>query len=164
MKLNEFWIHGNPIKGTIPTELGKLSNHLMDLRLYETQLEGSIPDEIWELTDLWRLDLYQSNFTGTLSSKISNLQSLSVFRISDNRFSGTLPDELASLNGLQTLWLARNNFIGSVPTGLCEYKGPDGLDFMEADCLPDPLTGAASVTCECCDSCCHGSTAECELQ
>jgi hypothetical protein len=164
MKLNELWLHINPIKGTIPDTLSKLSNHLTDLRLYDTNLEGTIPESIWDLTDLWRLDLHQSNFTGTISSKISNLLSLSVFRISDNQFSGTLPSELASLDELHTVWVAGNKFNGSVPTALCENKGLDGLNFIEADCLPDPLTGVALVECECCDSCCHAAVDECKLQ
>jgi len=160
MNLNELWLYRNPFTGTIPSELGKLSNHLIDLRLYGTDLTGTVPDEIWELTNLWRLDLHMGSFRGTISSDIENLESLNVFRISDNRFSGTLPTQLALLSSLNTLWLDGNDFVGSVPSGLCDNKGPDGIEFIQADCLPSP-SGVVAVTCECCDSCCSIETDEC---
>jgi hypothetical protein len=162
MRLNEFWIQHNPVQGTIPSELGKLSNHLFDLRFYATEMQGTIPEEIYDLTSLWRFDLHTSNFSGTISSKIGNLTSLSVFRINDNRFTGTLPTELESLSSLKTLNFGFNRFSGSVPIGLCDMKGPVGtLEFLEADCHPDPISGLPMVTCECCDSCCSPNIDEC---
>jgi hypothetical protein len=163
MRLNEFWIQRNSIKGTIPTELGMLSSHLFDLRLAHNNLEGPIPDEVWSLTSLWRFDLAEANFTGTISSKIGNLTALSVFQISYNHFSGTLPLELESLTSLTEMGIDHNQFSGSVPSGLCDIKSPNGtLVFLGADCLPDYASGLPMVICECCDSCCNPGIEECE--
>ena len=162
MRLNEFWIQRNPVVGTIPSELGRLSNHMMDLRIYDTKMEGTVPEELYELTNLWRWDLHTSNFTGTISPKIGNLTSLSIFRINDNRFTGPLPTELESLPSLKTLNFSYNRFNGSVPIGLCDKKAPDGsLQFLEADCLASPISGLTLITCACCDSCCSPDSEEC---
>jgi Leucine-rich repeat (LRR) protein len=162
LKIIELWLHGNPVTGTIPSELGKLSNYLLDLRLYNTKLHGEIPAEIWGLTKLWRLELHETlEFSGTISRDIGNLQSLSIFKIHDNKFTGTVPTELASLPNLHTVTLGGNQFFGSVPSGLCELKGEDGLSFLEADCLPHPDSTSTQIFCECCDSCCNAAFEEC---
>jgi hypothetical protein len=161
MRLNEFWINRNPVKGTIPSELGYLSNHMFDLRLFDTNLEGTIPEEIYELTSLWRFDLNEANFNGTISSNIGKLQSLSVFRINDNSFTGTLPTEFNSLPSLNTVQLDRNQFSGTVPIEICETAPNETLKFLQADCLPDPVSGLAMVTCDCCHSCCNPDLDEC---
>ncbi|KAG7353273.1 RHS repeat-associated core domain containing protein [Nitzschia inconspicua] len=162
MRLNELWINRNPIQGTIPSELGKLSNHMFDLRLFASNLEGTIPEEIYDLTSLWRFDLYDANFTGTISSNVGNLQSLSVFRINNNSFTGTLPSELNSLSNLIEVQLDHNAFNGTVPVGMCDNLAPNGiLEFLQADCLVDPTSGSSLVTCECCHKCCNSGWDEC---
>jgi hypothetical protein len=162
MRLNELWINRNPVKGTIPSELGKLSNHIFDLRLFATHLEGTIPEDIYDLTSLWRLDLNEANFTGTISSKVGNLQSLSVFRINNNFFSGTLPSELDLLSNLNTVQFDHNQFNGTVPSGMCDNLAPDGsLELLQADCLVDPVSGSTMITCECCTVCCAPGWDEC---
>lgn len=162
MRLHEFWIQHNPVRGTIPSELGKLSNYMFDLRLFNTELVGSVPEEIYDLTSLWRLDLHESNYVGTISTKIGNLKDLSVFRINDNRFTGTLPTELSSLPALNKVNFSFNRFNGTVPSGMCDIKAPNGtLKSLEADCLANPISGLPLVTCECCDSCCSPESEEC---
>ena len=48
MKLSELMLQSNEqLTGTIPTELGKLSDYLSDLRLSRTGLTGTIPEEIF---------------------------------------------------------------------------------------------------------------------
>jgi hypothetical protein len=161
MRLNEFWINRNPVKGTIPSELGYLSNHMFDLRLFDTSLEGPIPEEIYDLTSLWRFDLHAANFNGTISSNIGNLQSLSVFRIDNNSFTGILPIEFNSLSNLNTVQLDHNQFSGTVPSGICGLEPNETLKFLQADCLPDPVSGTAMVACDCCHFCCNPVTNKC---
>jgi hypothetical protein len=161
-QLNELWLQDQPLKGTIPSELGKLSDYLFDLRLHRTEIEGTIPNEIFDLKDLWRLDLHSANLTGTLNTLVGELQALEVLRLADNRFTGQLPTELASLSQLKTLWVDTNDFEGSVPSGLCFLQGTEGLEDLSADCLTDPVTGETEVACECCTLCCGGSDGRCQ--
>lgn len=161
-QLNELWLQHQPLKGPIPSELGKLSNFLFDLRLHGTELEGTIPDEIFELKNMWRLDLYSANFTGTISTLVGKLQALDVLRLSNNRFTGQLPTEMESLLQLKSVWVDGNDFNGTVPPGLCALRVPEGLEDLSADCLMDPITGDTAVDCECCTHCCGDKGGICE--
>ena len=162
MQLNELWLHGNSqLTGTIPSELGKLSNYLTDLRLSVTSLEGTIPEELFDLSHVWRLDLYKSGFSGTISPSIAKLEGLQTMRLSDNGFTGTVPAAISKLTNLVTIWLSGNKLTGFVPSSICDLKDEHKLEFVMADCLPDPTSGNASVTCECCDTCCSAETGEC---
>ncbi len=155
-----------PLTGTIPSELGRLPTNretALDLRLHNTQLEGTIPDGLWNFK--WqRLDLYGAKLSGTISPAVGAAGfSIRSLRISNNQFSGTLPSELTQLTLLQVLWLDGNNFTGTLPAGVCELKGSVvGLDELSADCLLDPSTGERLVQCDCCDVCCNADTLECE--
>lgn len=152
MQLNELWLQNNALEGPIPTEIGKLSSFLTDFRVSGTNIGGDIPDELWNLTDLWRLDVHNAKFTGTISPSISNLENLNVLRIQDNDFSGQLPTELAELNELMTLRVEGNNFIGSIPEGLCALRDPEGLS---------EITASSNMVCSCCTDICDDETGEC---
>ena len=163
MKLSELMLQSNEqLTGTIPTELGKLSDYLSDLRLSRTGLTGTIPEEIFSLSNMWRLDLYESDFSGTISPNITKLEGMELLRISNNGFTGTLPTDFSSMTNLNTLWLNGNKLSGSVPYSICNLKDEHNLEFVQADCLPDPTTGAVQITCDCCDVCCNSETGECD--
>jgi len=67
--------HGNNLTGTIPRELGNLSN-LMRLDLYSNKLTGTIPTELVNLSHLTRLDLSYNGLTGSIPSELGNLTNL----------------------------------------------------------------------------------------
>lgn len=123
---------------------------MFDLRLHNTEIEGTIPEELYNLKDLWRLELRSANLSGTLSTLVGNLQALNVLLLSDNQFTGQLPTELESLPQLKSIWVDANNFSGTVPLGLCDSQDPEGTAEIYADCLADPLTGYVRVECACC--------------
>ena len=164
MQLNELWLHGNSqLTGTIPSELGKLSNYLTDLRLDNTALEGEIPEELFGLSQVWRLDLYNSGLSGTISPNMTKLEGLQTLRLSNNEFTGMVPTGFSSMTNLVTLWLHGNKLTGAIPSSICDLKDEHMLEFLNADCLPDPTSGNSSVTCECCDICCSAETGECQM-
>ena len=61
-KLN---LHNNDLTGTIPPQLGQLTN-LTHLNLGDNQLIGTIPPQLGQLTNLTDLHLYQNELTGTI--------------------------------------------------------------------------------------------------
>ena len=74
-KLNphELWFHRMPLTGTIPSEIGNMTGGTFaDLRLSDTELKGTIPEELYDLSLLNRLDLYSSSFSGTISSRLGS--------------------------------------------------------------------------------------------
>ena len=111
-------LNRNNLSGTIPTELGNLTN-LERLDLEENQLSGTIPTDLGNLTNLEQLWLHKNQLSGTIPTELGNLvlrQSLSLYR---NSLSGTIPAELGNLTNLSTgLWLHLNQLSGTIPTEL----------------------------------------------
>ncbi len=85
--------------GSIPTELGNLSN-LIDLHLRFNQLTGNIPTELGNLSNLIFLDLCSNQLTGNIPTEFGNLSNLSLLFLSSNKLSGVIPTSLADLTGL----------------------------------------------------------------
>ncbi len=71
-KLLLFW---NNLSGSIPPELGDLSN-LQRLTLYGNQLRGSIPPELGNLPSLLYLNLHSNQLSGDIPAELENLSTL----------------------------------------------------------------------------------------
>ena len=118
--------------GTIPSEIGLLSTWLQVLHIenarfgnnYGTTTSTSttggagastIPDAIYELTQLRELKIVNSNLTGTISgTKISQLSKLEILDLSDNKLTGTIPATeiiCSSLSNLNIIKLRGNNLV-----------------------------------------------------
>ena len=64
-------------------------------------MEGTIPEEIFDLTSLILLDLDNNNFRGKISQKFSELKSLEFLTIGNNDFDEQpLPGVFSELKGL----------------------------------------------------------------
>jgi Leucine-rich repeat (LRR) protein len=107
----------NRLRGSIPAELGNLSN-LSWLFLYNNQLSGSIPAELGNLSNLWRLYLDNNQLSGSIPAEMGNLSNLESLDLSNNQLSGSIPTELGNLSHLETLWLFNNLLTGPIPTEL----------------------------------------------
>ena len=95
------------------------------IALRESNLQGTIPGELGQLTALTRLDLW------------------------DNQLTGTIPLALTQLTALEKLYLHNNNLTGAVPAGFCAVPFPawrSGSYSLYADCISE-------VQCDCCDRC-----------
>ncbi len=105
----------NNLVGSIPAEIGNLSQ-LFRLDLSDNNLSGILPDAITNLTDLVQLELYNNAFTGSIPANIGNLNKLSYFDASVNRFSGSIPPSIGAMIPLTHLNLYNNELSGSIPT------------------------------------------------
>ena len=105
--------------GTIPTELGLLSNNLQELWLRDSYVNGTIPTELGLLSELTYLDLSYKELTGTI------------------------PTELGRLSNLWTMYLVDASVTGNVPSEICQLGKISGgvLGTMHIDC--------DSVSCSC---------------
>ena len=72
-----------------------------DLWLSGNQLSGSIPPELGNLTNLWNLQLDYNDLSGSIPPELGNLNSLLLLSLSNNDLSGMLPRELTRLKNLQ---------------------------------------------------------------
>ncbi|KAL4598668.1 hypothetical protein ACB092_11G074800 [Castanea dentata] len=77
--------------------------NLVMLYLYNTGLQGSIPQKIGNLSELMYLDLAWNKLTGNLPLSLANLTHLVEFYIPSNLITGTIPKELDNLNYLVEL-------------------------------------------------------------
>jgi hypothetical protein len=124
---------------------------------------GTIPDELYNLEIIDRIDLYDSNFSGTISTKIGQLSTLDILRIRGNDFSGNLPTELGLLTQLQQAWFENNRFVGEIPAGMCELRQEMTLLELSADCHSTEDSVSPLMDCPdgCCTGCCEPATQTC---
>ncbi len=156
MQLAELWLHKNRfLSGTLPEEIGKLSNYLGDLRVDKTAVGGQIPDSITELTQLVRFAGGRAEFSGTLPANFSKMENLQKLSLNFNDLTGTIPSGMESMTNLLEVELEGNSITGTSPPELCLLKENYRLTFIGLDCLGDNESGIdPEVTCECCDLCC----------
>jgi hypothetical protein len=112
--LEELWLSYNQLTGSIPSELGNLGN-LTLLNLNSNQLTGSIPTELGNLRYLW---LNNNQLTGSIPTELGNLSNLRYLWLNNNQLTGTIPTELGNLTNLGSLEMAGNSLTGSIPTEL----------------------------------------------
>ena len=106
------------LSGAIPSQLGDLSN-LETLDLASNGLSGSIPSQLGSLSELKTLDLgWNRTLSGAIPSELGNLSNLETLSLEVSRLSGSIPSQLGSLSELKTLALSWNNLSGSIPSQL----------------------------------------------
>ncbi len=129
-------LDGNSIGGSLPAELGNLSN-LTRLALNRNSLTGSIPSGLGSLSNLSIIGLARNSLSGTLPTSLGNLSGLTKLSLHDNTgLSGALPSGFTNLANLQRLAIAN--------TGLC---APDDEAFSDwLDTVSDKPGGVP--TCE----------------
>ncbi len=133
-ELSELQVLGlwsNPsLSGTIPVELGGLLN-LEDLWLNSNpSLSGTIPVQLGELSELQVLSLWSNpSLSGTIPVELGGLLNLEDLHLHSNRLlSGTIPVELGELSKLHELLLYSNHLIeGTVPA----LSGCPGLRVLD---------------------------------
>ncbi|XP_020536640.1 probable LRR receptor-like serine/threonine-protein kinase At1g56140 isoform X2 [Jatropha curcas] len=103
----------NVLNGSIPPEIGQLSN--MQYLLGINNLTGLVPSELGNLTKLLSLSFSSNNFLGPLPKTLGSLTSLQQLYIDSSGVSGPIPQEFAKLKSLQILWASDNPFTGKLP-------------------------------------------------
>ncbi len=107
----------NGLTGTIPTQLGNLTN-LETLALNVNQLTEAIPAQLGNLTNLEILALGHNQLTGTIPAQLGNLTNSEWWTLDSNELSGTIPAELGALTNLEMLDLSSNKLTGTIPAQL----------------------------------------------
>jgi Leucine-rich repeat (LRR) protein len=110
------------LHGSLPREIGFLSQ-LKILDLGENPyLSGTIPTEIGLLTQLEHLHLYNTeksgNLTGSIPTTLGALSVLDSLDVYGNKLLGVIPTQLVSLQALARLKLAGNTLTGAIPYNL----------------------------------------------
>jgi Leucine-rich repeat (LRR) protein len=119
-QLTSFVLYGTRLNGTIPTEIGHLSN-LKDLGFSDLALlTGTLPTQMYELTNLERFIMVSVEIHGHFlqNARISQLSNLRSLVVTNSHLSGTLPTELGLLTELEELRIAYSYMTGTIPSEL----------------------------------------------
>jgi Leucine-rich repeat (LRR) protein len=98
--------------------------------LQNNNLDGTLPVEIGDLTNLTMLNLSGNLLTGGIPIEIGTLTQLTIFDLSDNQLSGALPDEVGNLLLLMDLIVADNpGLSGPLPLTLMNINNSNLIRF-----------------------------------
>jgi len=109
-------LDGNQFEGTLPDDVGEMTG-LLDLRISDNKFSGSI-NVLSNLQNLETLHLANNEFTGSIPEMFDELFRLHELVLPNNKFTGTIPNTLTHLQLLKTLNLDANMFEGTLPPGL----------------------------------------------
>jgi Leucine-rich repeat (LRR) protein len=108
---------------------------LKSLHITNADLQGAIPDELYQLTLLEELFLSHNELTGTLSTFIGQMKKLRDIYLFGNKVAGQLPTELGFLASLQHLSLGENRLTGTIPRQITSLPL---LEFLSLQKEEDP--------------------------
>ena len=93
------------LEGSLSGDIVGMS-FLTAIRLGQTRIGGTIPEEIFFLPELEEMDFSGAAFTGTLSESFQLLaNSLRRVKLADNSFVGSIPEAFDSLTSLSKLMI-----------------------------------------------------------
>ncbi len=113
-RVTEIDLSYSELNGSIPAALGNLSS-LVKLDLAFNELTDSIPTELGDLSDLEVLKLKANELSGVIPEQLGDLSNLKVLDLGRNYLTGPIPSELSSLGNLEELVLSRVRFAGPIP-------------------------------------------------
>ena len=111
-------LSGNNLNGPIPIQLSNLSE-LIWLDLGANNLTGEIPRDLSNLLNLRTLYLAGNNLTGPIPYQLGRLSNLELLYLNRNKLEGTIPQQIGDLTQLQFLYLDGSQLSGQVPESLC---------------------------------------------
>ncbi|XP_024633599.2 receptor-like protein EIX2 [Medicago truncatula] len=144
-------LRANQFEGTILQQLFNLS-YLIFLDLAHNKLSGSMPKCVYNLTNM--VTIHETSlFTTTIElftkgqDYVYEIQpERRTFDLSANSLSGEVPLELFRLVQLQTLNLSHNNFIGTIPKTIGSMKNMESLDLSNNKFFGEIPQDISSVT------------------
>ncbi|KAF2317389.1 hypothetical protein GH714_021596 [Hevea brasiliensis] len=138
----------NELNGSIPEEIGQLSS-LIELFLYSNYLDGHIPVSLCNLTKMVALRLYDNQFSGTIPLKMGDLANLVELFMDSNSFEGPIPFTFGNLTKLTYLFMYQNQLSGSIPPEIGNLKSLNWLSLFGNNFsgpIPRSLGGMSNLT------------------
>lgn len=121
------------VSGTGLTSLAGIgrATNLRRLHATDNMLNGTMPDELFDLPNLRSLYLSFNSLRGTIPTKISQLSSLQEFYMYGNQLTKGVPTEMGLLQNLREIVLARNFISGPIPTEFSSMASLEQLSLYD---------------------------------
>ncbi|XP_052883909.1 receptor kinase-like protein Xa21 [Gossypium arboreum] len=116
--LRKIIVSGNPLSSVLPTYIGNLSKSLQYFYASQCELQGNIPMNIGNLSNMLVLELGYNKFSGFIPTSIGGLRNLQSLGLSSNKLGGPISESLCDLERLYNLFLGLNKLNGSIPSCL----------------------------------------------
>ena len=113
-----------------------LNGRVIDLELDYNYLAGTIPAELGNLSNLQRLSLSSNQLEGEIPTELGRLANLQSLNLGDNQLVGAIPAELGNITNLRELYFNGNQLTGCVPAGLRRVDSNDLADLGLPFCDP----------------------------
>ena len=115
---NDNWLSDAPAGEWYGVTTNRSGRGVLGLNLSGNDLRGTIPPELGDLSDLESLDLSDNRLRGSIPSELGHLSNLEVLNLSNNQLEGVIPAELGTLRYLQWMGLDGNSRLnGCLPEG-----------------------------------------------
>ncbi|XP_022718160.1 probable LRR receptor-like serine/threonine-protein kinase At3g47570 [Durio zibethinus] len=108
----------NPLNGILPTYIGNLSTSLQQFFAGDCELQGHIPLEVGNLSNMLLLELSNNKISGSIPVTIGGLRNLQLLNLEMNELQGPIPQIICGLKRLFHLGLSYNKLGGPMPTCL----------------------------------------------
>ncbi|XP_074332333.1 receptor-like protein 7 [Apium graveolens] len=131
LKLEELRLDYTDVSGSIPATVSNMTT-LTALDLSRNYFSGKVPS-LAIMSQLSYLSLAHNNFTNNIPASFANLTSLTYLDLNHNRFSGIVPSWFMNLTRLTHLDLSYNPWKGSVPTSLSQIENLEFLNLFHAN-------------------------------
>ncbi|KAH7529210.1 hypothetical protein FEM48_Zijuj05G0160400 [Ziziphus jujuba var. spinosa] len=123
--LVDLFLANNKLSGSIPECLGNLDS------LRTLSLNSTIPNALFSLVYILKLNLSSNSLVGSLPLDIENMKVVIAIDLSNNELSGNIPSTIGSLQNLINLSLAQNRFTGQIPTSFGELISIELMDLSK---------------------------------
>jgi len=110
---NTNWLTGQPVSDWFGITVA--SERVSQIKLNLNSLDGTIPPNFDNLTNLTVLNLERNNLSGSFPQEFLNLTGLTDLNIRNNRFTGSIPNNIDTLSNLSSLYLFNNPLTGQIP-------------------------------------------------
>ena len=151
-KLRDLHLDSINMSSVSLTSFMNLSSSLMSLSLKSCELQGRLPDNIFRLPNLRKLNLFDNSeltgdfplsnwsnplrfldlsktaFSGELPKSIGNLKFLRQLVLNGCNFTGSVPASVGNLTQLTLLDISNNHFSGEIPSSLSNLRELSRLD------------------------------------
>ena len=139
------WSADTPITDWNGVVLGGTHGRVTEIFLVLMGLNGRIPKELGDLSNLTGLVLADNQLTGEIPPELGGLSNLQQLWLNSNELTGEIPPELGRLSNLEVLILGGNLLTGCVPEGLRDVPNNDFVRLGLPFCSEHPCVSGGAV-------------------